>query len=159
MTSHTSMVRLADIPATAREHIASLACTPFVRSPWVAGGPISGRRVAIVSTAGLQIRGDRPFATDARDYRVIPTATATNDIVMSHISTNFDRPAFQLDLNVIFPIDRLHELAATGKIGSVAAFHYSFMGATDPVLWEETARYIARLLKQDRVDAVLLVPV
>jgi D-proline reductase (dithiol) PrdB len=153
------MVRLADIPAAAREHIASLACTAFENAPWVDGGAVLERRVAIVSTAGLQVRGDRPFATGARDYRVIPTATATNDIVMSHISTNFDRSAFQLDLNVVFPIDRLHELAAAGQVGSVAAFHYSFMGATDPVLWEETARYIAGLLKQDRVDAALLVPV
>ena len=153
------MVRLVDIPKASRDHIAALDCAAFDWSPWAAGGPVSQRRVAIISTAGLQVRGDRPFAADARDYRVIPTETATNDIVMSHISTNFDRSAFQLDLNVVFPIDRLRELAAAGSIGSVAAFQYSFMGATDPLLWEDTTRYLAGLLKQDRVDAALLVPV
>jgi hypothetical protein len=40
---------------------------------------------------------------------------------------------FQEDWNVVFPLDRLNELAAEGTIGSVAATHYSFMGATDPV--------------------------
>ena len=51
---------------------------------------------------------------------------------MSHISTNFDRTGFQQDINVVFPVDRLRELAARGTIGSVADFHYSFMGATAP---------------------------
>lgn len=153
------MVRLADIPESAREHISALACAPFDTAPWVDGPPLRERRVAIVSTAGLQVRGDRPFATDARDYRVIPGAADPNDIVMSHISTNFDRSGFQLDLNIVFPIERLRELAAAGVIGSVADYHYSFMGATDPLLWEEPTRFIAGLLKQDQVDAALLVPV
>jgi hypothetical protein len=33
------------------------------------------------------------------------------------------------------------------------------MGATDPKLMEQTARELAGLLKKDRVDATLLVPV
>ena len=48
---------------------------------------------------------------------------------MSHISVNFDRSGFQQDLNVVFPVERLREMAADGEIGSVAD---SFMGATDP---------------------------
>ena len=78
---------------------------------------------------------------------------------MSHISTNFDRTGFQQDHNVVLPIDRLNELAADGTIGSVASVHYSFMGATHPAKLERTARHLAGLLKQDQVDAVLLVPV
>jgi D-proline reductase (dithiol) PrdB len=46
---------------------------------------------------------------------------------MSHVSVNFDRTGFQQDLKVIFPLDRLRELAVEGSIGSVAAFHYSFL--------------------------------
>ena len=46
-----------------------------------------------------------------------------------------------------------------GRIGSVAATHYSFMGATDPREMEGAAREVAARLKQDRVDAVLLSPV
>ena len=78
---------------------------------------------------------------------------------MSHISTNYDRSGFQQDWNVVFPLDRLHELAQKGVIGSVARFHYSFMGATHPAQMETAARTLAGLLKKDGVDAALLVPV
>jgi D-proline reductase (dithiol) PrdB len=59
----------------------------------------------------------------------------------------------------VFPLDRLNELAAEGEIGSVAATHYSFMGATDPVQMEPHARELAGRLKADGVDAVILSPV
>ena len=63
------------------------------------------------------------------------------------------------DLNTVFPIDRLHELDEEEVIGSVASRHYSFMGATPPHLMETVARDLAGLLKEDEVNAVLLVPV
>lgn len=78
---------------------------------------------------------------------------------MSHVSLGFDRSGFQQDWNVVFPIDRLRELAKEGTIQSVADFHYSFMGADDPLRWEQSARLLAGLLKKDKVNAVLLVPV
>jgi D-proline reductase (dithiol) PrdB len=90
---------------------------------------------------------------------VIPGDISAGDLVMTHISTNFDRTGFQRDWNVVFPLDRLKELAMEGIIGSSAAYHYSFMGATDPTSMEPAARNLAALLKGDRVDAVLLVPV
>ena len=63
------------------------------------------------------------------------------------------------DINVVFPLDRLRAMAEAGTIGSVAATHYSFMGATDPRGMEANARAVAGRLKSDRVDAVLLTPV
>jgi D-proline reductase (dithiol) PrdB len=93
------------------------------------------------------------------DYRVIPGDIEAGDLVMTHISTNFDRTGFQQDWNVAFPLDRLKELADQGAIGSVAAYHYSFMGATDPTEMEQAARNLARLLKGNQKDGVLLVPV
>jgi len=129
---------------------------------WVNGKPLSERRVAIVTTAGLHLRGEQPFGQgDLRgDCRVIPGNVGAADIVMSQFSTNFDRSGFQQDLNVAFPIDRLRELARDGYIGSVADFHYSFMGAGSPVSrMESKAREVAGLLKKDKVDAVLLTPV
>jgi D-proline reductase (dithiol) PrdB len=71
----------------------------------------------------------------------------------------FDRTGFQEDWNVVFPLNRLSELAAEGTIGSVAATHYSFMGATDPVQMAPYARELAGRLKSDAVDAVILPPV
>jgi D-proline reductase (dithiol) PrdB len=153
------MVRLADLPEGSREHLAKLPCRSYDTAPWVTGPPLGRRRVAIISTAGLQVRGDRPFGLGADDYRVIPGDTPGGDLIMSHVSTNFDRSGFQQDLNVAFPIDRLREMAADGEIGSVADFQYSFMGATDPDLYEGPARRLAELLKKDNVDAALLVPI
>jgi D-proline reductase (dithiol) PrdB len=115
--------------------------------------------VAIISTAGLHRQGDRSFTWGSNDYRLIPGDLLASELVMSHVSVNFDRTGFQQDLNVIFPLDRLREVATEGVIGSVAAFHYSFMGATAPQEMELVVRGLAALLKRDGVDAVLLVPV
>jgi D-proline reductase (dithiol) PrdB len=153
------MARLDSLPEDERKHLLSLKCPVFATTPWVAARALSTRRIAILSTAGLHRLGDRPFGVGAADYRVIPADTAANELLMSHISTNFDRTGFQQDLNVVFPLDRLRELADKKIIGSLAAFHYSFMGATDPVQMEGTARGLARIMKNDRVDTVLLVPV
>ena len=78
---------------------------------------------------------------------------------MSHVSVNFDRTAFLRDVNGVLPLDRLKEMAAAGTIGSVAAMHYSFMGATDPRTMEGNVRAVAGRLKADQVDGVLLTPV
>jgi len=149
-----------------RASLLAMECPTFANQPWATGPPLAQRRVALISTAGLHRRDDRPFAVTAgnlratvSDYRVIPGDIAANDLVMSHVSTNFDRTGFQQDWNVVFPLDRLYELAKDGVIGSVAAFHYSFMGATEPQLMEPSAHELSGLLAHDHVDAVLLVPV
>ena len=153
------MAQLDRMPEPMRSNLAKLPCPSFKDQPWVSGQSLSGRRVVLISTAGLQRRGDRPFEGMSGDYRVIPGDIKARDLVMTHISTNYDRTGFQRDWNVVFPLDRLKELAAEGIIGNVAAYHYSFMGATDPSEMEPAARNLAELLKGDRVDAVLLVPV
>ena len=158
------MVRLTDLAGWERENMLKRVPTlpRFDGRPWVRGPALAGRRVAIVTTAGLHVRGDRPFGSGAAgmDYRVIPGDVAARDLVMSHVSVNFDRSGFQADWNVAFPLDRLKELARDGIVGSVAAFHYSFMGAISPVTqYEPKARELAGLLKQDQADAVLLSPV
>lgn len=153
------MARLTDFDDLGRDYYEAMALPSFAATPWVRAKPLDQSRIAMISTAGLQRRGDRPFAVDSGDYRLLPGDVRAADLVMSHISTNFDRTGFQEDHNVVFPIDRLNELAADGVIGSVASIHYSFMGATPPAKLEATARALAGLLKQDGVDAVLLVPV
>jgi len=153
------MVSLAGFDEHERQHLLSLPCTSYESSPFVTGTRVSSARVALVSTAGLHRRTDRPFGIGETGYRLIPKGVRAGDLVMSHVSTNFDRTGFQQDLNTVFPIDRLNELVEEGKIGSLADFHYSFMGATDPVQMEDEARSLAAILKKDRVNVVLLVPV
>ncbi|MGE3536884.1 MAG: glycine/sarcosine/betaine reductase selenoprotein B family protein [Candidatus Tectimicrobiota bacterium] len=160
------MARLDRMHPAMSAALLAMECPTFATHPWVEGPPLAQRRVALISTAGLHRRDDRPFAVTAGnaraiagDYRIIPGTVQANDLVMSHVSTNFDRTGFQQDVNVVLPLDRLNELAHQGVIGSVAAFHYSFMGATDPKHMQPSARALARLLAQDQVNAVLLVPV
>jgi D-proline reductase (dithiol) PrdB len=150
---------LTDLPPAQAKRLAELECPAFDTRPFVSGPPLSRRREAIVSSAGLVVRGESPFRGRDPDYRVIPAATRPAELLTSHISINFDRTGFQEDWNVVFPLDRLIELAAEGIIGSLAATHYSFMGATDPVEMEPHARELAGRLKRDSVDAVILSPV
>ena len=153
------MTRLVDLPPAQAKRLAELEYPNFATEPWVTGPPLSRRRVAIVSSAGLVVRGEDPFRGRDPDYRAIPTSTKPEELLVSHISINFDRTGFQEDWNVIFPLDRLNELAGAGVVGSVAPTHYSFMGATDPVEMEPHARELAGRLKRDHVDAVILSPV
>ena len=153
------MVRLADLEEPERSHLGTISCPDFETQPWVTGPAMNKRRVALISTAALQHRDDNPLLIGASDYRVIADDTPDGDLIMGHISTNFDRSGFEQDLNVVLPRARLHELADVGEIGSVAKFHYAVMGSTDPVEMEGAAREIAGHLKADGVDTVFLLPV
>ncbi len=158
------MARLADLSEWERDHLLHLRdqVPRLSGRPWVKGPPLNRRRVALISTAGLHRREDRPFGggASATEYRVIPSDTPSAALVMSHISVNFDRSGFRQDPNLVFPIDRLKELAEDGTIGSVADYHYSFMGAPfPPTQFEPKARELAGLLLRDQVDAAILVPV
>ncbi|MBV9202407.1 MAG: selenoprotein B glycine/betaine/sarcosine/D-proline reductase [Alphaproteobacteria bacterium] len=153
------MARLTDLPPAQAKRLAEAECPNFDTRPWVTGPALSRRRVAIVSSAGLFVRGEVPFRGRDADYRAIPSETQPDQLLTSHISVNFDRTGLQEDWNVVFPLDRLKELAGEGTVGSVAATHYSFMGASDPLEMEPHARQLASRLKNDRVDTVILAPV
>src|SRR5258706_13174321 len=155
------MARLSDLPEWERHHhLDKISALPdYGVTPYVSGPPLNQRRVAIVTTAGLHVLGDRPFEVGSADYRVIPGDAPASGVVMSHISVNYDRSGFQEDINVVFPLARLRELQTAGEIGSISDFHYSFMGASQGHTLETKARDLSALMKRDRVDAVLLTPV
>lgn len=120
--------------------------------------PLERATVAIVTTAGLARPGEvwedqsSAFRTIGRDER---------DVVLAHNSTNFDRTGYAADRNVVFPIDRLEELARRGAIGAVASRHVSFLGSTFELstMRLDTGPQAARMLRDDGVDVVLLTPV
>ena len=151
------MVRIAEMPAIGRGFIEELELPVFDNPAWTEPVASASRRVAVVSSAAVSRRGEKPFSWLARDYRVIPRQE--RDLVMTHVAVEYDRSGWQQDLNVILPLDRLEEMAAAGEIGSVAEEHYSFMGAADPRDMEPSAREVAARMKQDGVDTVLLVPI
>ena len=153
------MVHLRELPEQLREALVNQALPDFGDTPWINPKPLNECRVALISTAGLHRREDPSFAPGAGDYRIIPDDYDMNNLVMGHVSTNFDRSGYYQDIITSFPIDRLRELAEEGVIGSIASRHFSFMGATPPTVMEPVARDLANVLKSDNVDAVVLVPV
>jgi D-proline reductase (dithiol) PrdB len=153
------IARPEDIPQPTRDAVLNLPCPAFETTPFVSGPPLSRRRIAILSSAALIRRGDQPFPFGSGEARFIAADTPPNDLLMSHVSINFDRAGWQRDINVVFPIDRLRDLAALGEIGGVADTHYTVMGSTDPAAMEEAVNQIEGQLRQERIDSVLLSPV
>src|SRR5215469_5435743 len=90
---------------------------------------LSDSRLALVTTAGIHLRADRPFLGGDQSFRVIPSDTPPVEIVQSHASIGFDRTAFQRDTNVVDPVDRVREFVQRGEIGSFSPTYFSFMGA------------------------------
>ena len=160
--SLSTMVRMSDLHPDEAEHMRARAeALPEIEAgPWLTPKPLAESQVAIVSTAGMHRRSDPPFTLGAVDYRIVPGDAGFDEMVVSHISTNFDRSAFQKDPNIAFPLDRLREMAQCGEIDSVAQWHYSFMGAMPvPTMFEDTGTEVGRLLAADDVDVALLIPV
>lgn len=156
------MVRLSDLDPAEATHLQKRAdaMSPVPAARWITPKPVQESTVAIISTAGLHRRSDTPFQPGAIDYRIIPGDIDFGDLVLSHISTNFDRSAFQQDPNISFPLDRLREMADDGEIGGVSPWHYSFMGAQpNHEALRETGEEVGRLLAADDIDIALLVPV
>lgn len=127
--------------------------------------PLAECRVAIVSSAGLVLPEQEPFDAARRggdvSFREIPGNAPVARLVDTHRSESFDHTGIAADANLAFPLDRLHELAAQGRIGSVAPRHLSFMGSiTAPgrLVRESAPQAVARLV-EDAVDVALLVPV
>ena len=72
------------------------------------------------SSPPLRCTGRARRGSRRADTRFREIGRADRDLVLGHWSPNFDHSGFQLDLNVVYPIDRLEELAADGVIGEVA---------------------------------------
>ncbi len=122
--------------------------------------PLSEATVAIVTSAALHRMGEDGFTQGDTSYRALDRAD--RELVLGHWSPNFDRTGFRIDLNVVYPIDRLEELAASGVIGAVAARHYAFAGNQPDTVTElrlDTGPACAADLLADGVDVVVLTPV
>jgi D-proline reductase (dithiol) PrdB len=136
-----------------------MTCPVYADTPAVSPAAAAKRHVAIVSTAGFILRGERPMLANETGYRAIPSSADDGDLLCSHVSTNFDRTGFQQDLNVMLPRERLSELEQLGEIGKAADTHYAFMGATPPVKMEDKAREVGRSMLALGVNTVVLAPV
>lgn len=149
-------MHLHEMPDAARTALVNQELPEFEPTPCAPGPALRERRIAIITTAGLHRSADTPFTPGLGEYRIIPSDIDMDDLVMSHVSTNFDRTGYIQDLNLVFPIERLCELAAERAIGSVAKYHYAFMGATPPTAMQAVAADLAANLAEDGVDGLIL---
>lgn len=143
------------------QHAAEVPFTPLPR-------PLAELRLALVTTAGVYVRGlEAPFDQERErreptwgdpSYRHIPRETPRSGIGASHLHLN--NAPLQRDLNVVLALDAAEQASADGLIGDVAETHYSLMGyQLDTSEWEN--RYVPQLaaeLRDEQVDAVLITP-
>ncbi len=144
----------------ARAYAGGLPCPEFDTTAWVTPRSLADATVAIVTTAALHVADDHGFTADDTGFRVIPNEA--RDLMLGHWSPNFDRLGFAADHNVVFPVDRLDELAANGTIGRVAPRHIAFAGNQEDSVAKirlDSGPAAAALLRDDAVDVVLLTPV
>src|SRR5207245_8224326 len=155
------MPRLDRLSQIARNNLLTFPAQVNETAPFVRPAkPLTACRLAIVTTAGLHRRGDRPFTPGDQTYRVIPSDTPTADIIQSHTSIGFDRVPTMRDVNISFPIDRLRERVARGQLGGLAPYCYSFMGAQRAAarIESETGPAAGRRLAAEGVDVALITP-
>lgn len=121
--------------------------------------PLDRATVALVTTASLHHRDQEDFGPADTGYRVLDGSR--RDFVTGHWSPNFDVIGFAADMNVVFPLDRLDELAAGGVIGRVADEHLSYAGNQFDLsaVRMDSGPAGAKWLVEQGVDVVLLTPV
>jgi hypothetical protein len=127
-------------------------CVPF--TPF--RGRIEEATVALVTTAGVRLASDPPFDLDGdTSYRVIPGTARGEDLRFD--DAHYDHACVDRDINCVFPIDRLRELAGQKRIGGVADKHFS-MGYTMAIrqMWETTIPRIVNELDVVHPDLVVL---
>lgn len=136
--------------------------------PWTPlNKPLEKCTVALISSAGLAIKTDQPFDQEGErqnpwwgdpSYRSLPRSANPDNIALYHL--HISNKIVEQDINTLFPLERLLDLEKSGRIGQAALNHYSYMGyiLQPQVLIEDTIPAMIRQLKQDQVDAVLLVP-
>ncbi len=147
---------LDDMPEPYRSRLVNQPMPEMDDTLCVAGPPLAERRIALITTAGLHVHGDRPFVPGQADWRTIPEDADLSQLVTSHIAPNFDRIGMMTDIDTVFPIHRLREMAASGEIGALAPRHYGFMGSTPPTAYAETIGSLAAEMKRDGVGGVVL---
>ena len=125
--------------------------------------PLSQSRVTLISSCGVHMKADRPMDVchpfGDFTFRRVPSAAKHSDLIIHQLKYPHDDA--DLDINVIFPIERLQELVSEGVIGALTRNFFSFIGYNmDPERFEQTvAADIARAAsEEEHADIALLAP-
>ena len=135
----------------------SRRCVPF--TPF--DRPLEKATIALVTAGGVHRRDQDPFniADELGDltFRPIEPEVEVADLMVTH--HHYDHSDADRDVNVVFPIERLRELAAEGVVGGLAKVHVGYMGYSMQLknMYEQTVPAIADAIeRQSRADAVVL---
>lgn len=158
------------LPPSLKGYFANMQVPAYESVPWTPfATPLNEARIALVTTAGINVRGVEPPFDYEREqdhpmwgdptYRMLPREVQQSQVQTGHLHIN--NADLDRDMNVAFPVHRMLELEAAGEIGSLAEHNYSFMGyQPDTTEWREKyAPEVARRMKDEAVDGVLLTPV
>lgn len=119
--------------------------------------PLSECKIGLASAAGVHMKSQTPFGS-AGDFtfREIPSDVAPEELMVTH--GGYDNADVNKDINCMFPYQRLRELKAEGFIKDVAPVVVGFMGGggIQEKFREYTGPEIAKIMKRDGVDAVVL---
>jgi D-proline reductase (dithiol) PrdB len=121
--------------------------------------PVSGSRVALLSSAALRLRDQEPFLPgEDVSYRLVPSDSKASEIVVDHHSRI--GPVPRRNPEIVFPMAALANLVTRGVVGGLSPVHVAFKGGVRQHQEVETklAPGIARELKQAGVDLALLIP-
>lgn len=131
----------------------SRKCVPYT--------PVTSRLsdmvIALVSSSGVYVEGQEPFTENGdNSYRIIPPNVDVKQLRFRH--GHYDTSEAQKDPDVIFPLQRLRELAEQGFIRGVSNKHIGFKGfSTDlKTQYEKLAPAIAEEIERSQTDAVVL---
>lgn len=131
--------------------------------------PLNQSRFGLVTSGGLYHKGHEPPFDVERErqeptwgdpsFRTLPTDIKQAEVGAGHLHIN-TRDVLE-DINILLPIHRFQELAAEGRIGSLAREAYSFMGyqgfPADLTGWREVyGPQVTERLIAAEVDCVLL---
>ena len=134
------MPRLETLSEVVLKRLEFFPCIEFETTPWAPlGKNLPQCKMALVSTAGLHLRDDKPFLSDLEgkdaSYRVIPSSASSADILQSHESIGFDHTTFYGDMK-----DRPNDVSIPQFlhlcVADLKAFYYEARMAQRPTATE-----------------------
>lgn len=127
--------------------------------------PLAEARIGLLSTSELAVHYDpkteeNPISEEGfRSVYAIPADTPTEKLYSR--THSYDSHATTLDdVNSFFPVDRMREAVASGRIaGFPDRFYGCYNNYSQRKVLEEEAPKALQFCREDKVDAVVMVPV
>jgi D-proline reductase (dithiol) PrdB len=120
--------------------------------------PLAQCKVALMSSGGVLYRDQPRFHREDASYRLIPKNAARADLSVWHFG--YPTKDAEKDPNCVFPLERMREFEAEGRIRELCDPAFTFMGGVYSArkVREELAPKIVEELRSRRVEAFYLVP-